>query len=51
MTEDKALSGYPRGAIPFAPEGWRFIIPAAGLTVIARKCENASDEDSYYAEA
>jgi len=33
MTESKALSGRARGNIPFAPEGWRFIIPTAILSV------------------
>jgi len=34
MTEMKALSGRPRGRIPFAPEGWRFIVPTAILVVV-----------------
>ncbi len=34
MTESKALSGRARGKLPFAPEGWRFIIPAAVLIVL-----------------
>jgi len=34
MTESKPLSGRARGKIPFAPEGWRFIIPTAVLTAI-----------------
>ncbi len=34
MTEPQALSGRARGSIPFAPEGWRFIIPTAILTVL-----------------
>jgi len=29
MIESKALFGCARGTIPFAPEGWRFIIPTA----------------------
>ncbi len=33
MTEPQPLSGRARGTIPFAPEGWRFIIPTAVLTV------------------
>ncbi|MFQ5345092.1 MAG: phosphatidylserine decarboxylase family protein [Mariprofundus sp.] len=33
MNEPQALSGRARGNIPFAPEGWRFIIPTAVLTV------------------
>jgi len=35
MTEPKALSGRARGNIPFAPEGWRFIIPTAILVVLS----------------
>jgi len=34
MTEMKAISGRPRGHIPFAPEGWRFIVPTAILVVV-----------------
>jgi len=34
MTEPKALAGRARGNIPFAPEGWRFIIPTAILVVV-----------------
>jgi len=34
MTKPKALSGRPRGHIPFAPEGWRFIIPTAVLVMV-----------------
>jgi len=34
MTEPQALSGRARGTIPFAPEGWRFIIPTAVLAVV-----------------
>jgi len=34
MTEPKALSGRARGSIPFAPEGWRFIIPTTILVVV-----------------
>jgi len=34
MTEPKPLSGRARGNIPFAPEGWRFIIPTAVLTAV-----------------
>jgi len=34
MTEPKTLSGRPRGNIPFAPEGWRFIIPTAVLMAV-----------------
>lgn len=33
MNEPQALSGRARGNFPFAPEGWRFIIPTAVLTV------------------
>jgi len=34
MTKELPLSGQPRGTIPFAPEGWRFIIPTAALMFI-----------------
>ncbi|MDQ6996199.1 MAG: phosphatidylserine decarboxylase family protein [Mariprofundus sp.] len=34
MTEPQAISGRARGNIPFAPEGWRFIIPTAILVVV-----------------
>ncbi|MDQ6982594.1 MAG: phosphatidylserine decarboxylase family protein [Mariprofundus sp.] len=34
MTKPQPLSGRARGNIPFAPEGWRFIIPMAVLTVV-----------------
>jgi len=32
MTKQLPLFGQPRGSIPFAPEGWRFIIPTAIMT-------------------
>jgi len=34
MIEPKALSGRARGNIPFAPEGWRFMIPTAVFMVV-----------------
>lgn len=34
MTEPQAISGRARGNIPFAPEGWRFIIPTTILSII-----------------
>jgi len=34
MIGHQALSGRARGNIPFAPEGWRFIIPTAILVVV-----------------
>ncbi len=35
MTRIQALSGRARGSVPFAPEGWRFIIPTAILAVVS----------------
>ncbi len=35
MSEPKAISGRARGKIPFAPEGWRFLIPTALLAAAA----------------
>ncbi len=35
MSEKKAISGRPRGKLPFAPEGWPFIIPTLLLLIVA----------------
>jgi len=33
MSEKQAISGHPRGRLPFAPEGWPFIIALLVLTI------------------
>lgn len=33
MSEKQAITGHPRGTLPFAPEGWPFIITLLVLTV------------------
>ncbi|MES0371537.1 MAG: phosphatidylserine decarboxylase family protein [Mariprofundaceae bacterium] len=35
MNEKIAISGQPRGRLPFAPEGWPFIIPTLLLLIVA----------------
>jgi len=35
MKETQPLSGYPRGKIPLAPEGWPFILTLAALLLLA----------------
>ena len=35
MSEKQAITGRPRGRLPFAPEGWPFIITLLLLTVVA----------------
>jgi len=35
MSKQLPISGQPRGKLPFAPEGWPFIIPTAVLMLIA----------------
>lgn len=35
MSKQRPISGRPRGKLPFAPEGWPFIIPAAVLMLTA----------------
>ena len=35
MTKELPISGKPRGSIPFAPEGWRFLIPVTLLYLLA----------------
>ncbi|ATX81864.1 phosphatidylserine decarboxylase [Mariprofundus ferrinatatus] len=35
MTKELPLFGKPRGSIPFAPEGWRFVIPTTILLLVA----------------
>ena len=35
MSEKQAITGRPRGKLPFAPEGWPFIITLLVLTVAA----------------
>jgi len=35
MSKQRPISGRPRGRLPFAPEGWPFIIPAAVLMLAA----------------
>lgn len=35
MSRELPIIGHPRGKIPFAPEGWPFIIPTAVLLLIA----------------
>jgi len=35
MSDIQAISGNPRGRLPFAPEGWPFMIPTLILVVIS----------------
>jgi len=35
MSKELPILGRPRGKIPFAPEGWPFIVPTAVLLLIA----------------
>jgi phosphatidylserine decarboxylase len=35
MSDKKAISGNPRGTLPFAPEGWPFIISTLLLLIVA----------------
>ncbi len=35
MTKELPISGRPRGKVPFAPEGWPFIIPTAVLLLVS----------------
>ncbi|MBN4077067.1 phosphatidylserine decarboxylase [Mariprofundus ferrooxydans] len=35
MSNELPIFGHPRGKLPFAPEGWPFIIPTAGLLLLA----------------
>lgn len=35
MSKQLPIPGSPRGLLPFAPEGWPFIIPVAALTLIS----------------
>lgn len=35
MSEKRAIFGQPRGRLPFAPEGWPFIIPTLLLLIVA----------------